>query len=264
MQHNCVAPTASDIEALRGIAKDSKKPVIERVHAQYAHGHSLWAQGKRDEARKSWQRVHSLAELATSEHRKQRVLTGGPVRNGSNIEGFRWDTVAEQIEDITQRARTNVAGLEDITPLKASDPNTIARWTPWPIDRGTKEEVDSQKRAYDNAQIVRSTSCAQCSTPGPKLSSCSKCKLAYYCSPACQKANWKVHKPQCRTQGDIREGDVVRLLGQVARPELNGQYVLVLSRDASTEGHWQVQNRPLLGSASFCVSSDSMQHLLTH
>ncbi|QRV91958.1 kinase domain protein [Ceratobasidium sp. AG-Ba] len=43
-----------------------------------------------------------------------------------------------------------------------------------------------------------STSCWACAGPGrPNLSVCSRCKKARYCSPECQRKDWKGHKNQC-------------------------------------------------------------------
>ncbi|KZT67466.1 hypothetical protein DAEQUDRAFT_694144 [Daedalea quercina L-15889] len=41
--------------------------------------------------------------------------------------------------------------------------------------------------------------CAACGGPGkPKLLVCGKCRLAKYCSPTCNRADWKTHKLVCR------------------------------------------------------------------
>jgi hypothetical protein len=45
---------------------------------------------------------------------------------------------------------------------------------------------------------VASDKCATCKGEGkPKLLLCSKCKQIQYCSPTCQKADWKEHKKDC-------------------------------------------------------------------
>ncbi|KAJ7437809.1 hypothetical protein B0H11DRAFT_2106349 [Mycena galericulata] len=42
------------------------------------------------------------------------------------------------------------------------------------------------------------TLCYHCNKPGdPKLRTCSRCKVARYCSPECQKDHWKTHKKDC-------------------------------------------------------------------
>jgi hypothetical protein len=50
-------------------------------------------------------------------------------------------------------------------------------------------------------QIQRGLNCRFCDESASKaamtLSKCGKCKLAVYCSVACQKAHWKIHKPLC-------------------------------------------------------------------
>ncbi|KIM35352.1 hypothetical protein M413DRAFT_449809 [Hebeloma cylindrosporum] len=43
---------------------------------------------------------------------------------------------------------------------------------------------------------------ADCGEQNPKFS-CSKCKIARYCSPACQSEDWKYHKTYCGTEEPI-------------------------------------------------------------
>jgi uncharacterized Fe-S cluster-containing MiaB family protein len=46
-----------------------------------------------------------------------------------------------------------------------------------------------------------STTCAACGyasgTSGAALKKCSRCKSVKYCSEACQRTHWRVHKPSC-------------------------------------------------------------------
>lgn len=39
--------------------------------------------------------------------------------------------------------------------------------------------------------------CATCGAKGSQLLACSRCRLVFYCGPACQRADWKVHKSSC-------------------------------------------------------------------
>ncbi|KAJ7693963.1 hypothetical protein B0H17DRAFT_1058795 [Mycena rosella] len=40
--------------------------------------------------------------------------------------------------------------------------------------------------------------CYRCNEPGDsKLRKCARCQVALYCSPQCQKEDWKLHKPTC-------------------------------------------------------------------
>jgi len=41
--------------------------------------------------------------------------------------------------------------------------------------------------------------CKKCGRNGkPKLLVCGKCRMVSYCSAACQKEDWRAHKPQCK------------------------------------------------------------------
>ena len=47
--------------------------------------------------------------------------------------------------------------------------------------------------------VPKDQTCAKCRGPGkPKLLLCAACKNICYCSPSCQKADWKNHKKSCK------------------------------------------------------------------
>jgi len=50
---------------------------------------------------------------------------------------------------------------------------------------------------------LESPCCANCQKSGIKLSACSKCHAAQYCSTACQRAHWRAHKPACISTEDV-------------------------------------------------------------
>ncbi|KZV92993.1 SET domain-containing protein [Exidia glandulosa HHB12029] len=75
-----------------------------------------------------------------------------------------------------------------------------------------------------------SSHCATCCTEVSEtvsLKRCSKCAVAYYCSTACQNADWPMHKPECVSLRDWAKsapdpgvaipGEAVRCLGRVLR-----------------------------------------------
>lgn len=40
--------------------------------------------------------------------------------------------------------------------------------------------------------------CSSCQTTVPGMSKCARCRVPYYCSAACQRADWPAHKSTCR------------------------------------------------------------------
>lgn len=59
------------------------------------------------------------------------------------------------------------------------------------VDQFEHEKWEQTKRACNNME---------CSTDQPATLKCSGCKLANYCSRACQKADWSKHKQRCKSQ----------------------------------------------------------------
>jgi hypothetical protein len=66
-----------------------------------------------------------------------------------------------------------------------------------------RPEMRKLHRLLDTGKLLRFKACAGCGAPefvpGIKLRMCARCKAAAlrYCSPECQKAHWKEHRPQC-------------------------------------------------------------------
>ena len=48
----------------------------------------------------------------------------------------------------------------------------------------------------DPANMSEMAACASC-TESQDLKQCARCKTVLYCSAACQRAHWQVHKPSC-------------------------------------------------------------------
>ena len=75
--------------------------------------------------------------------------------------------------------------------------------------------------------------CWKCSAKGSavRLSSCSKCKEAHYCSRECQVAHWKSHKSICVAIRAHPNGPKIIQSGNVASWKLNENKEFWLSTD---------------------------------
>lgn len=60
------------------------------------------------------------------------------------------------------------------------------------------QPMESLRRLMEASGMeAQEAECQKCGASGD-LKVCSGCKQVSYCSPACQKQDWKTHKPQCR------------------------------------------------------------------
>jgi hypothetical protein len=94
------------------------------------------------------------------------------------------------------------------------------------------------------------------------LNLCTRCKMAYYCSKECQKAQWKAgHKQACRKEGQIEIGDLMQLQGLVIQPQLNGLLTKIQGpADTSSGSRWAVYLLPDEDRV-LAVSADRLKHL---
>lgn len=81
----------------------------------------------------------------------------------------------------------------------AKDPISALSRFPFEFTRPSTELFQFfMNLAYDinpNTEILRTKHCQNCNSNATLF--CSKCKTVYYCSPKCQKADWKSHKKIC-------------------------------------------------------------------
>lgn len=54
------------------------------------------------------------------------------------------------------------------------------------------------KRCPKHRKIKYHKICVNCETKSENMKKCSRCKVVYYCSSKCQRADWKKHKKICK------------------------------------------------------------------
>ena len=202
-----------------------------------------------------------MAHAATPEERAAKVAIVGR-------DGTRWMAAGDLIDADAKRAKDNLDIMDPYAAYKALPPGMqlVRAKNTWPPKLCDKLTSAEQSAALVRAIRVRNSACSQCdrSAADVGLLCCKRCRLAWYCSPECQKANWKVHKPQCRAPGEHEAGDVVMLHGLTDRPQYNGQLFRLTAMDVSPEGTWEVYNFNMPECPKFYVRPENLQHVLTH
>ena len=257
-------PLEADLCALRDIARDASLTMVERTHAQYVRADSLWTLGRQEASIKQNKKVLELAARATPAERAAPCITAFNSK-------MCWVLAAQMIDKDVERSTHNLIVMDPQRTKRMPPPPPVGvrmheRAVRWPV--AVVEDDDPEwpgaSRVLRKAFRIRSASCSQCGVADVALSCCSKCKLAFYCSGACQRANWAAHRPQCRAPGDFREGDVVMLQDIQTRRDYNGHFFLVLERDPGNIGRWRVENTALPGEPLLSIRQSCMQHVLTH
>ncbi|CAD7972879.1 unnamed protein product [Amoebophrya sp. A120] len=72
-------------------------------------------------------------------------------------------------------------------------------------DAPRPKAILDKKEDHNETSLKVAMSCNKCGTTGAnnleKLKACSRCKIVHYCSEACQRADWKKHKLNCKPGG---------------------------------------------------------------
>lgn len=64
--------------------------------------------------------------------------------------------------------------------------------------KGKGGKPNPNTRVYKGGREQVQRECGNCRKVDPKLQTCGRCKVVFYCSPACQKEHWSVHKILCK------------------------------------------------------------------
>jgi hypothetical protein len=111
------------------------------------------------------------------------------------------------------------------------------------------------ERVVNNLR-VGGVKCDHCLAPRSHadLSSCGRCRRAWYCSRTCQKAAWSTHKVLCHAPEDFKPGDYVWLAGLVSAPQYN--YAVGRLVEKTPTGRWCV--RKLLDGVTISVKPENV------
>ena len=100
--------------------------------------------------------------------------------------------------------------LDDILHAMSQGPTRVAAGrAPDPEDLrrfAGQASLNSRRNEDGILPLFRTNACAACGVVAGaevKLLLCGRCRCTYFCSDACQRASWAVHKLDCRKLGRV-------------------------------------------------------------
>ena len=217
-----------DVKQLKCVAEDESAPPLDRAQAYFSRGYVLFGRGDRPSAARAYRACIDICSGATAAQRSRELLVSwdGPLQ---------LHTVGPMLDQCARNARDNLRPLDGTVSREEALEDYLANalesarlglgTTPGRtfnlfIGPGV-DDVEAARARLERATTVGGGECDRCAKRGVKLSMCARCKLSYYCSPACQKAAWTAgHKQACRKKGQFKPGDLVYLEGPLEDPEL--------------------------------------------
>lgn len=254
----------SDFKTLQSKFVDNEEePFLIRSHAAFTMGLLKFDAHKREEAAEFYRQAISFADQAPASERQRTEIATVPM-NGQWGEGEK--SVASLLEETRTLAVDNLGVLENPRSSNSSSlsPSAFVR------SDGTNQPRDTRRVAipmndpsleYRVAVGGKECDCCHKTTQEVgmvNLLLCTRCKMAYYCSEACQKKQWRAgHKHACRTKHQIENGDHMKIEGLVSRSELNGNIVQVVGPDSATPGRWKVKHF----ATAMSIKGDNLFHI---
>ena len=225
------APTDADVRALKRVADDDAAPTLDRANATFARGYVLKNRGDRASAARAYRACVEMASGAAAAARARTVLLPNTQTQRDGL--LRPTAVGPILDDLIATASRNLRAMEgqaspeEITAtVERLDEQTArlglgrAPAPRWQYRLGPEVapgDVEAVKARMERATTVGGSTCDGCGKAAvhrSRLKICSRCKLAYYCSPTCQTTAWKVgHKGACRKPGEFKAGDLVYIEG---------------------------------------------------
>lgn len=229
------------------VAKDETEAAVIRAQAYFTLGLLRWQMGDREGAARHYRRAVAVAVNAPEDELRGSVM----LPNAATMQ-YGLEPVRNHLWDTAQSAEDNLAILEQRAACKLQQTAPVPRVGSQPDPQRLISRVSvnfdgstliTLKELHDLERVVGSD-CSHCGrqrAPGAELKVCSRCRKAFYCDMACQKAAWKTHKKVCRKLGDLVAGDLVVVNGLPDDDELNGLVVVVLGPTGpESPGLWEV------------------------
>lgn len=264
LRESYFSTSSKDFKNLTSLARDGKAPKLYRQEAAWTLGLLAWDARKREKAGDYYREALAFIDQASDFERNQKMMHT-VVRNGMPYP----EVLA--VSQILQESRNNIAGnlsrMENPFGSPGLNPSNFVRsdGTAMPnIPIKTRFPLNEASSLAPRL-AVGGSACDSCGKTWQDLGKanldrCMLCKKAYYCSRTCQKTAWKNgHREACRKDGQIEIGDIMKLRKIAAKPELNGELVRILSKDAAQEGRWQVES--LVASTKMSIATEKLEHI---
>jgi hypothetical protein len=179
-----------------------------KVRFSGVKAHLLEVDGKRDEAE-----AFIDAVLEGQTHRQYTILWSRKMtwagEKGNIEEGLK---LAEKLCEMFHRENQPPRAVITINELQLSAGKFVdladhVSVDSYPFVMWAMKHAGVELKKEDNTALkqtlgktLRAVRCFECKKYLTKVMRCSGCNLAVYCSRECQKNNWKVHRPGCKTK----------------------------------------------------------------
>ncbi|KAJ3311967.1 hypothetical protein HDU76_002993, partial [Blyttiomyces sp. JEL0837] len=231
----------SDIDFLNKVEQDETVFRLGRIMAAYIHGVILMSRGDNDGAARRFGKAILFGSQMTDEEKE----VGFADKYIEAIKKYLDRLHGKQTSEDSDETREGENPFRILRPKMMLPPGCL-------VDKVLPEDLPLEV-LDERGRVVKGGYCEGCKkdrTVGIVeqpviLKQCSRCRLAWYCSPQCQRAAWKDgHKLFCRVPYDFKKGDVVKLREGVVetiyldRPgvkvkEMSFQEVIGLVREVS-------------------------------
>ena len=213
-------PSVNDIIALKQIIQDKLELKLYRVQAGFTYGLVNFDIGNRVDAAEGYREAIRMGEkiMKRSDENVSVIsftlnsrLDGTPVQHNTPMK--------EIVSEILEKCYRNLKQLRnDMKYEEYKRPQVQSNGTIMPESRKTyifpHMKISRMKEDDFHCLLAIGGSCCDCCKKKVSdtviLSSCAKCKMAFYCSKECQMKQWKLgHRKFCRKPRQFQEGDFV-------------------------------------------------------
>lgn len=261
LQYHQAQYTEDDKAYLTKLTANTNASTLERVEACFARGVLAVDAGDRKTGAELYRETCEIGASARPAEIREMVLTEQGLPGVAGVTMQKTIKVARanldrmgSLPSATAQPQWPSAGTAPTAPASGATKRAVSRVLGAPVGQNCAPEMQQRigrmVAAFNRYEARAGGECGACGKtrlagPGPetegvKLSKCSKCMLAHYCSRECQRTAHPKHKKVCRKPGDLRPGDIVRVEGVKSKPELNGNALQVFSAAAGDEERWTV------------------------
>jgi len=243
LRENHFKATDADLNFLQKLFTDAGTSTMIRAQACSTRGLMLWLSHDPEGAKRSYRKAIALVEGASSEDRGHEQLM-------TTVGGLVLTSMGPLLDAVLKLTRESLAVLEGRSMPPGSGVSRGAQrtfqMTKFLIligPNGNQAEADSLGEYFDTDANTKA--CNYCSAASSNLSQCARCKYAWFCSQKCQEAAWPAHKTDCRKEGLLEPGDLVKITNapekmrrrhaQAGELDPNGMIVEVIGQSAGQD-----------------------------